>query len=66
DAIQQRAIQGAAIAIGFTSDCRHSSAGEPINALKSYVLSPFVTESQMRSVVEQVLAARREILANFG
>ncbi|MCA9154205.1 MAG: aspartate aminotransferase family protein [Planctomycetales bacterium] len=66
DAIQQRAIQGAAIAIGFTSDCRHNTAGEPINALKSYVLSPFVTELQMRSVVEQVLAARREILANFG
>ena len=35
--------------------------GEPIVALKSYVISPFSDDSRMESIMEHVLAARREL-----
>ena len=44
--------------ISLTDCYRQSDYGEPIVALKSYVLSPFSDEHRMRSIVEQVLAAR--------
>ena len=35
--------------------------GDPIVALKSYVLSPFADESQMKSIVTHVVAARAAV-----
>jgi L-2,4-diaminobutyrate decarboxylase len=51
------ALAGRGVAIGFTDNYRTSEGGEPICALKSYVLSPFANEEQMHAVVEHVLAA---------
>jgi hypothetical protein len=48
------------VAIGFTESCRQTDYGEPIAALRSYVLSPFADEGQMPQVVERVLAALAE------
>jgi hypothetical protein len=53
------ALSGRGVAIGFTDRYRTSDYGEPIVALKSYVLSPFAEEEQMHAVVEQVLTACR-------
>jgi glutamate/tyrosine decarboxylase-like PLP-dependent enzyme len=53
------ALAGRGVAIGFTDNYRLSASGEPICALKSYVLSPFANEEQMHAVVEHVLAACR-------
>jgi hypothetical protein len=45
------------------TDCyRHSDYGEPIAALKSYVLSPFSDAGRMQSIIRNVLAARDAIV----
>jgi glutamate/tyrosine decarboxylase-like PLP-dependent enzyme len=54
------AFAGRGVAIGFTDNYRLTDYGEPIAALKSYVLSPFAEAAQMRTVVDCVLAALRE------
>jgi len=56
--VQSEALAGRGVALGFTDMYTTSRDGEPINALKSYVLSPFVDEEQMQAVIEHVLAAR--------
>jgi hypothetical protein len=57
--VATEALAGRGIAIGFTDNYRASDFGEPICALKSYVLSPFANEDQMHAVVDHVLAALR-------
>ena len=56
--VQHEALAGRGVALGFTDRYALSRDGEPINALKSYVLSPFVDELQMQAVIQHVLAAR--------
>jgi len=57
--VATEALAGRGVAIGFTDNYRTSDSGEPICALKSYVLSPFADETQMHAVIEHVLAACR-------
>ena len=59
--VAAEAMAGRGVAIGFTDNYRMAACGEPISALKSYVLSPFADASQMQSVVRHVLAALNEI-----
>ncbi len=56
--VHAEALAGRGVAISLTSCYRQTDYGEPITALKSYVLSPFADESQMQSVITHVLAAR--------
>lgn len=57
--VHNEALAGRGVAIGFTDNYRPSEYGEPIVALKSYVLSPYVDESRMQSIVTHVLEARQ-------
>jgi L-2,4-diaminobutyrate decarboxylase len=57
--VHEQALAGDGVAIGFTDNYRTTDFGEPVVALKSYVLSPFADESRMQTVVEHVLAARK-------
>lgn len=59
--VQQEAMQGRGVALGFTDNYRLSNDGQPINAIKSYVLSPHADETRMTTVVEQVLQARNRV-----
>ncbi len=59
--VHSEALAGRGVAIGFTDSYRQSDYGEPIVALKSYVLSPYVDASRMRAIVDHVLEARREV-----
>ena len=43
--VAAEALAGRGVAIGFTDNYRTSDSGEPICALKSYVLSPFADEA---------------------
>lgn len=52
------ALAGRGVAISLTDCYRQNDFGDPIVALKSYVLSPFSDESRMESIVKHVLAAR--------
>jgi L-2,4-diaminobutyrate decarboxylase len=58
--VAAEALAGRGVALGFTDNYRTSDSGEPICALKSYVLSPFANKEQMHAVVEHVLIALRE------
>ncbi len=55
--VHAEALAGSGVAISLTDCYRRTDYGEPINALKSYVLSPFADEGRMRSVLTHVLAA---------
>ncbi|MDX1963383.1 MAG: pyridoxal-dependent decarboxylase [Pirellulales bacterium] len=59
--VQSEALAGRGIAISLTDCYRSTDYGEPLVALKSYVLSPFVEERHMREIIEHVLAARTQI-----
>jgi glutamate/tyrosine decarboxylase-like PLP-dependent enzyme len=63
--VAAEALAGCGVAIGFTDNYHTSASGEPICALKSYVLSPFADEEQMHVVIQHVLeACRAEDLGN--
>lgn len=61
DLVHAEALTGRGVAISLTDCYRRTDYGEPIVALKSYVLSPFSDESRMQSVIRHVLAARQTV-----
>jgi len=56
--VHAEALAGEGVVISLTDCYRESDYGEPIAALKSYILSPFSDEAHVRSVIARVLAAR--------
>ena len=61
--VAAEAFAGRGVAIGFTDNYRLTDYGEPISALKSYVLSPFADPTQMETVVAHVLEALQHVEA---
>jgi glutamate/tyrosine decarboxylase-like PLP-dependent enzyme len=59
--VADEALAGRGVAIGFTDNYRLTDYGQPISALKSYVLSPFADPVQMETVVAHVLEALRQV-----
>ena len=59
--IQAEALQGQGVVISLTDCYRETDYGEPINALKSYILSPFSDVQHVHAVLESIWKARREI-----
>lgn len=59
--LYQKAMTGKGVLLSITECYRHSDYGEPIVALKSYILSPFVDEEHVRLIVESVLEAREKV-----
>ncbi|MFO0868761.1 MAG: hypothetical protein U0935_07390 [Pirellulales bacterium] len=50
-ATQAAARSGTAAGAGWTERVRHGAAGQPLAALKTYLLSPFLTEQHLESLV---------------
>jgi L-2,4-diaminobutyrate decarboxylase len=61
--IQQDALQGHGVVISLTDCYRETDYGEPIVALKSYILSPFSQEKYVAAVLESIWEARAKIAA---
>ena len=59
--VQEDALQGRGVAISMTSCYRESDYGEPIVALKSYILSPFSEERYVEAVLESIWKARERL-----
>lgn len=57
--IQADALQGVGVVISMTDGYRETAYGEPIVALKSYILSPFSDPQQVHAVIESIAKARR-------
>jgi hypothetical protein len=64
--VHDEALAGRGVMISLTDCYRHTSYGEPIVALKSYILSPFVDEEHVEAVVRKVLEARAHVEAGPG
>lgn len=61
--VHAEALAGRGVAISLTDCYRRTEFGDPLVALKSYVLSPFASEEEMRSIIEHVLLARAYVNA---
>ena len=59
--LHDRAMQGEGVRISLTACYRHSDYGEPMVALKSFILSPFVDEEHVELLVCKILEAREQI-----
>ncbi len=64
DLIQADALQGHGVVLSLTDCYRTSEYGAPINALKSYILSPFSEDHHVKAVLESIWKARRELAAS--
>lgn len=62
DIIQSEAMRGQGVVISLTDCYRETDYGEPVVALKSYILSPFAEEEAVGAVLESIWRAR-QILA---
>ena len=58
--VHSEAMAGRGAVISSTDCYRHTTYQEPIYALKSYILSPFVDEGHIEVVVAKVLEAREK------
>jgi glutamate/tyrosine decarboxylase-like PLP-dependent enzyme len=59
--VHAEALAGRGVAISLTDCYRQTDYGEPIVALKSYVVSPFADETRMQTVLDEVLKAREKL-----
>ena len=59
--IQADALEGKGVVISLTDCYRESDYGVPVNALKSYILSPFTEIRHVHAVLESIWKARREV-----
>jgi len=61
--VQADALKGEGVVISLTDCYRETDYGEPIVALKSYLLSPFAEERYVEAVLESLWKARAKIAA---
>ena len=61
--VQEDALKGEGVVISLTDCYRESDYGEPMVALKSYILSPFAEEQYVDAVLQSLWKARAKIAA---
>lgn len=61
--VQADAVKGEGVVISLTDCYRETDYGEPMVALKSYILSPFAEEKYVDAVLESLWKARATIAA---
>ena len=59
--VHSEAMAGRGVVISSTDCYRHTRYGEPVYALKSYILSPFIDEQDIEVVVAKILEAREKV-----
>ena len=61
--VHEDALEGRGVVISLTDSYRETDYGEPIVALKSYIMSPFSDEPYVEAVLESIWKARERIAA---
>jgi glutamate/tyrosine decarboxylase-like PLP-dependent enzyme len=61
DLVHADALEGKGVVISMTDCYRESDYGEPIVALKSYIMSPFSEEVYVEAVLDSIWKARQRI-----
>ncbi|HEX3314160.1 MAG TPA: pyridoxal-dependent decarboxylase [Gemmataceae bacterium] len=59
--VHEEALAGRGVLISLTECYRQTDYGEPIVAIKSYILSPFVDVASVEVLVEKILEARQKV-----
>jgi len=59
--VNAEALEGRGVVISLTDCYRKNDFGDPIVALKSYILSPFSDQDQVEDVIHRVQAARETL-----
>ena len=59
--VHSEAMAGRGVVISGTDCYRRTAYGEPIYALKSYILSPFIDEADVEAVVHKIMEAREKV-----
>ena len=59
--VHEEGMAGRGVVISITDCYRQTEYGEPVVALKSFILSPFVDEENVQAVVRKVLEAREKV-----
>jgi glutamate/tyrosine decarboxylase-like PLP-dependent enzyme len=59
--VHSEAMAGRGVVISSTDCYRRTGYGEPIHALKSYIMSPFVDEADVEAVVHKIMEAREKV-----
>ncbi len=61
DYVHEEGMAGRGVVLSITDCYRQTDYGEPVVALKSFILSPFVDEENVETVVRKVLEAREKV-----
>ncbi|RMH02740.1 MAG: aspartate aminotransferase family protein [Nitrospirae bacterium] len=59
--VHQEAMAGRGAVLSLTDCYRYTDYGEPVVALKSFILSPFIDEEHVEVIVAKILEAREKI-----
>jgi glutamate/tyrosine decarboxylase-like PLP-dependent enzyme len=59
--LQDKALQGDGVLLSLTECYRKTAYGEPIVAIKSYVMSPFSMPENSQAVVDSIMLARESV-----
>ena len=63
--VHSEAMEGRGVVISTTDCYRETTYGEPIVALKSFILSPFIDEGDVETVVAKILEARGKVGSGY-
>ncbi|MCA9036729.1 MAG: aspartate aminotransferase family protein [Planctomycetaceae bacterium] len=64
--IQHRALHGEGVVLSLTDCYRYSKHGDPVVALKSYIMSPFSEEKYVDFVLQSIWKARQRLQETGG
>ena len=64
--IQHRALHGEGVVLSLTDCYRYSKHGDPVVALKSYIMSPFSEEKYVDFVLQSIWKARQRLQETEG
>lgn len=62
--MQEQSMRGLGVQISMTSCYRKTQYGEPIAALKSYIMSPFIDENSITALMDNIVEARLAVPVN--
>ena len=59
--IHAEAIRGDGVVLSMTDRFRETDYGQPVVALKSYIMSPFSDQQYVQAVIDSIERARRQV-----
>jgi glutamate/tyrosine decarboxylase-like PLP-dependent enzyme len=59
--IHEEALAGRGVMLSLTDCYRRTAYGEPIVGLKSFIMSPFIDQEHVETVVQKILEARERV-----